>query len=104
MNFTCQRPEALYAIFLLIPALVFGIYHYRQVMNNYKKITIKDSDFLPARRIKKYRITILARSVFLSLFWIMLVLAMQVFPGGLTWNLSKKAVLLFLLYMIFLTV
>lgn len=82
MNFTCQRPEALYAIFLLIPALIFGIYHYRQVVNNYKKITIKDSDFLPARRIKKYRITIMARSVFLSLFWIMLVLAYAGFSWG----------------------
>ena len=82
MNFTCQRPEALYAIFLLIPALVFGLYHYRQVINNYKKITIKDSDFLPARRIKKYSITILARSVFLSLFWIMLVLAYAGFSWG----------------------
>ena len=54
MSFTCQRPEALYGILFLIPAIIVAVFQYRQVMNNYEKITIKDDNLLPAKWLKIY--------------------------------------------------
>lgn len=59
MNFTCQRPEVLYGILLIIPALIIAIIQYRNVMKRYKVITIKDDDSIHAKRIKKYHFTML---------------------------------------------
>lgn len=82
MSFTCQRPEALYGILFLIPAIIVAVFQYRQVMNNYEKITIKDDNLLPAKRLKKYRVTIAVRSVLLCLSWVMLMLAYAGFSWG----------------------
>ena len=82
MNFTCQRPEVLYGILLIIPALIIAIIQYRNVMKRYKVITIKDDDSIHAKRIKKYHFTIALRSTFLSVAWIMLILAFAGFSWG----------------------
>ncbi|MCR5494610.1 MAG: VWA domain-containing protein [Treponema sp.] len=82
MNFTCQRPEALYGLLLLIPASIFAIIKYMKVIESYNKITIKEEDSIEAKRIKRFPITIALKSVCMMLFWVMLVLAYAGFSWG----------------------
>lgn len=82
MNFTCQRPEALYALLLLLPAGIIAVIHYLKVMQGYKKITIKEDDSVAVRRIKRFPVTIILKNVCMMFFWVMLVLAYAGFSWG----------------------
>ena len=82
MNFSCQRPEALYGLLLLIPAVSIEVVRYLKVMQSYKKITVKADDSILAKRIKRFPVTIALKTVCIMIFWTMLVLAYAGFSWG----------------------
>ncbi len=82
MNFTCQRPQALYAMLLIIPAVIIAAVQYRRLVKRIKTITVKDSGSVQVRRLKTLGVSVVLRSVFLALGWILLVLAYAGFSWG----------------------
>ncbi len=82
MNFTCERPSALWALILLIPAIIVCVYRYKKIMKHFSLYVLKDTDSSATKRMKKFPITLLLRTIFRSIAWVMLVLAYAGFSWG----------------------
>ncbi len=82
MKFTCQYPYILFAILLLIPALIICIIHYKRLMNQFSVYLLKDKESVFAKRISKLPAVLVFRCIFRSLAWICLILACAGFSWG----------------------
>lgn len=82
MNFTCERPFALFGILLLIPALIVCIYRYRRIMKRFNLYLLKDTDSPTTKRMKKIPAILIFRTLFRSIAWVMLVLSYAGFSWG----------------------
>ena len=82
MNFSCQRPYALYGFALLVPALIISILRFKKAYKNLKFFTVKDKSSVAARRIKNFALMFGIRTFCISVAWSMLVLAFAGFSWG----------------------
>ncbi len=82
MNFSCQRPYALYGLALLVPALIISILQFKKAYKNLKFFTVKDKSSIPARRTKNFALMFGVRTFCISVAWAMLVLAFAGFSWG----------------------
>lgn len=82
MNFTCQRPFALYALLLLIPALMISVVQFKKVRRNLNIFTVKENFSTMARRMKNFYALYVIRTTCFSIAWLMLVLAFAGFSWG----------------------
>lgn len=82
MNFSCQRPYALYGLALLVPALIISILQFKKAYKNLNFFTVKDKSSSVARRMRNFSIVYGIRTFFISVAWAMLVLAFAGFSWG----------------------
>ncbi len=82
MNFSCQRPYALYGLALLVPALIISILHFKKVYKNLNFFTVKDKSSTVSRRMRNFGLVYGIRTFFISVAWAMLVLAFAGFSWG----------------------
>lgn len=82
MNFSCQRPYALYGLALLVPALIISILQFKKAYKNLKFFTVKDKSSILARRTKNFALMFGVRTFCVSVAWAMLVLAFAGFSWG----------------------
>ncbi len=82
MNFTCQRPFALYGLVLIIPGIIIALLHYRKVAARLNIFSVKDNASVIARRMKHFKTMISIRSVCVAISWAMLILAYAGFSWG----------------------
>lgn len=82
MNFSCQRPYALYGLALLVPALIISILQFKKAYKNLKFFTVKDKSSIFARRTKNFALMFGVRTFCISVAWAMLVLAFAGFSWG----------------------
>ncbi|MEE0885422.1 MAG: VWA domain-containing protein [Treponema sp.] len=82
MNFSCQRPYALYGLALLVPALIISIFQFKKAYRNLKFFTVKDKSSVLARRMKNFALIFGVRTFCISVAWAMLVLAFAGFSWG----------------------
>lgn len=82
MDFTCQRPFALYGLILIVPALAISILQFRKVLKKIKNFTVKDSYSVSSKRAKHFKLMFVVRSFCLSAAWCMLILAYAGFSWG----------------------
>lgn len=82
MNFSCQRPYALYGLALLVPALIISILQFKKAYKNLKFFTVKDKSSIPTRRTKNFALMFGVRTFCISVAWAMLVLAFAGFSWG----------------------
>lgn len=82
MNFSCQRPYALYGFVLLVPALIVSILQFRKAYKNLNFLTVKDKSSVSARRTKNFALMFGIRTFCISAAWAMLVLAFAGFSWG----------------------
>ena len=54
LNFSCQRPYALYGLVLLVPALIISVFQFKKAHKNLKFFTVKDKSSVVARRMKNF--------------------------------------------------
>lgn len=82
MNFSCQRPYALYGLALLVPALIISILQFKKAYKNLKFFTVKDKSSILVRRTKNFALMFGVRTFCVSVAWAMLVLAFAGFSWG----------------------
>ncbi len=82
MKFTCQHPYALFALLLLIPALIICFVHYLRLMKHFSVYLLRDKNSVPAKRINKVPVVLVLRCIFRSFAWIFLILAYAGFSWG----------------------
>ncbi|MBQ5471250.1 MAG: VWA domain-containing protein [Treponema sp.] len=82
MNFTCQRPSALFALLILIPAIIVCVLRYKHIMKHFNLYILKDTDSATTKRMRKFPVTLLLRTIFRSIAWVMLVLSYAGFSWG----------------------
>lgn len=82
MNFTCQRPFALYGLILIIPGIILSLFQYKKVAASLLTYTVKDSASVIARRMKHFRVMISIRCICVAISWGMLILAYAGFSWG----------------------
>ena len=82
MNFSCQRPYALYGLALLVPALIISILQFKKAYRNLKFFTVKDKSSAVARRMRNFALIFGVRTFCISVAWAMLVLALAGFSWG----------------------
>ncbi len=82
MNFSCQRPYALYGLVLLLPALIIWIFQFKKVHKNLNFFTAKDKSSTVARRMRNFALVYGIRTFCISVAWVMLVLAFAGFSWG----------------------
>lgn len=82
MDFTCQRPYALYGLVLLIPALIVAIFKFRKVVKKINDFAIKGNSSLAPKKLNHFRKMFVFRTFCISISWVMLVLAYAGFSWG----------------------
>lgn len=82
LNFSCQRPYALYGLVLLVPALIISVFQFKKAHKNLKFFTVKDKSSVVARRMKNFALMYGIRTFCVSVAWVMLVLAYAGFSWG----------------------
>lgn len=82
MNFTCQRPFALYGLILIIPGIILSIIQFRKISGKLSVFTVKDSISVAARRMKNFSFMFVIRAVCTAIAWVMLILAFAGFSWG----------------------
>lgn len=82
MNFTCQRPFALYGLIFIIPGIVVSLMQYKRIAESLLTYTVKDSASVIARRMKHFRAMVSIRCICIAISFVMLILAYAGFSWG----------------------
>ena len=82
MVISCERPYAFYGFILIIPALVAAFHRYRGIIAYSKRAAVIDTNLPESKRMLNLSRTLVVRTLFRCLAWIMLIFAYAGFSWG----------------------
>ena len=82
IDITCQRPNALYLLLFLIPAVIVSVMQCRKIVKKAGFFRLMKDSSAEMGRMRHFSVMMTSRLVFRSLAWIMLVLACS----GISWG------------------